>query len=585
VPTGKKYRIMSISECSSEFERWRQPGVVFFAGSLVSTFNPTSLPIGTHITEGFWNFIFGEAWPRWLKEDFEYLPFEALMQCHPARDSLRVIVRQMFQDAQANLIHEKLVAGLLNGTIKAVITTNYDTAFEACTAEGSGVTTITTCAEAKAYQAIAPPAHPGAIFKIHGTARAGLESTLVYDLEGEGRILPWKRDLLLGLVAGRTVIALGYSGRDFDICPELADANASEVVWLQRKPDDLQPNAERVLDKQPRGLLMVGELLDFLRTFTGESVDALPSTATWRPESYFRDTPVTQWRRLILDWMACPALLDLREPSLELIAGDERANMLGHTGRYRDASRILQGIAKHQGVPRQKRITAELRAAEQWFIYGRCWRGWRMLQRVELQLTAEDKDFRVLAAELHLFMYAGVALFAQQFHITRLRRYICRRSIILYQAARDALETKGEWRRLASLRQNAERIGIPQTGLPLPAVRGYASLGLILMDATAKRDSIRSGEMTQAQYEKALNCICKAERYGWHTEAWKLHWMLIWRGHNGSKLVDRAEHFIGWWEHFRKTQYPPLGRVFQLVINFPTDRERNNDPNATCLEP
>lgn len=85
MPTAKAYRITQVSDCGSELETLRQRGFVCLAGSLVSTYIPTNLPIGTHITEGLWSLIFGDCWPLWLKRDFSLLPFEALMQCYPDR--------------------------------------------------------------------------------------------------------------------------------------------------------------------------------------------------------------------------------------------------------------------------------------------------------------------------------------------------------------------------------------------------------------------------------------------------------------------------------------------------------------------
>lgn len=573
--TAKAYRIARVSDSGSEIQTWRQRGLVCLAGSLVSTYIPTSFPNGADITEGLWNFIFGDSWPPWLKRDFKLLPFEALMQCYPDRSTLPRIVTRLFQNATPNLIHKRLGAGLIGGTIEGLITTNYDTAFETCVAGRSEIRTITTHEDADAYRSTPTAVRPRSIFKIHGTALDGMESTLVCDLNAEGRIPRWKRELLLDLVGGRTVVVIGYSGRDFDICPELADAEvAVNVIWLQRSRRNLQPSAERVLEKR-RGLLMIGDLLPFLGVITGESISAGQPIVNWRADGYFDCASIPEWRRRILDWIACPTLLKrlpIGEARGQIGALVEHAALAGHVGRYYSGACKLQQVVRIPGLSRGDRLSAEITAAESWFIYGRYWRAWRMLRHIELRLTDDpvDDHLHVLAAELRMMMNMRVAQLAERFHLMKLQHHIRHKSLLPYGRALPALENKGAWRRLATLRQNAERIGIAgTTGLPLPAAKGYASLGLISMDVIAKRDWIRSGEMTPAKHWIANCCIRKAEQYGWDHEAWKFHWILLWSGLSATRHFSRTEHFFGWLKHFWKTQYPPLGRMLQLLNNFP----------------
>jgi len=575
VPTVKEYRIVRVADCGPELESRRQFGFVFLIGSLVSTYAPTNLPIGAQITEGLWSFIFGDEWPPWLKKDFSLLPFETIMQCYPARAHVRTIVQRLFQTAPPNLIHHRLTAGLVGRTIDGLVTTNYDRAFEMSVSGQSNVHSVTTCADARAYLSTPPPARPTLIFKIHGTAREGLESTLVCDLEAEGRLPRWKRDLLFDLIQGRTVIVVGYSGRDFDICPELADAKEPiDVVWLQRTRRHLQPNAERVLQRR-RGILVLGDLVPFVEVVLGEKISVVQSPVTWRFDAHFDQALVDQWRERLLEWMACPALFArpaINKKSDEIRTLIESAAFAKHAGAYYTGARILERIVRIPGLDRRERLTTEISKAEAWFMYGRHWWAWRMLGRIERQLTdrPSDDELKVLAAELRLMMYMRAAQFAQRFRLVGFQKRIRKASLSFYKLARNALENGGAWRRLASVQQNAERIGISDTaGLPLPAATGYASLGLISMDVIAKRDWIRSGEMTKAKHYVALCCINKAAQYGWQAEAWKLHWILLWSRSKGVRHAKRRNHLVGWLKHFLKTQYPLLGRILQLIHNLP----------------
>src|SRR5207244_716893 len=101
-----------------------------------------------------------------------------------------------------------------------------------------------------------------AIFKIHGCVehdqhrKPGEDRTMIYTLGREGELPPWKRRILYRLVAGRRLLVCGYSGRDFEICPELARLNA-DIVWNIRKSENLTPNARRVLTAA-NGTALVG---------------------------------------------------------------------------------------------------------------------------------------------------------------------------------------------------------------------------------------------------------------------------------------------------------------------------------------
>lgn len=311
---------------------------------------------------------------------------------------------------------------------------------------------------------------------------------------------------------------IGYSGRDFDICPELADAEVN-VIWLQRT-NTLQPRAEFVLEKR-RGMLLIGDLWDFIGVLTGDPMPADQPRMGGRSDFDFGKESVSQWGRQILDWMACSTLMEdlAPEPSWDqsktLV---ERASVLGHAGRYLDACHVLQQITRDISLSREELISAEIRAAEQWFIYGSYWRGWRMLCKVEAELRNRPKpsDLHVMAAELRLFMHTAPAFLAKTFRLRRLSEFMQQKSEASYRSARPALEN-GAWRRLALLRRHAEQIGIPQSSnFELPLKEVFASLGLVLLDVVSKRDSVRSGAMTPEKYTIALDCIKKSDQYGWH---------------------------------------------------------------------
>jgi len=171
-------------------------------------------------------------------------------------------------------------------------------------------------------------------------------------------------------------------------------------------------------------------------------------------------------------------------------------------------------------------------------------------------------------------MLMRAAQVARIFRFKPLLRYIQGKAKPLYADARTILQNFGAWGRLEALQQNAERIGVATVdGLPMPARRGYRSLGLLSMDTIMKRDWIRSGRwrLTPKKQQEATECIARAEKYGWHHEAWKLNWIMLWRG-SGEKRA----YFHGWRKHFRETQYPLTSMFLQLIMNLiPSGQEHD----------
>src|SRR6266446_182036 len=140
---------------------------------------------------------------------------------------------------------------LVAGAVSAIITTNYDLAFDSCLMPHRHVVTTIT-EEAESEEFLSGPRHTRAYFKIHGSAEPGKEHTLAFTLGHEGLLDPWKRGLLRELLYGRCLIVLGYSGRDWEICPELArSTQPTAVYWLRRgrssQAKELSSNARRVL--------------------------------------------------------------------------------------------------------------------------------------------------------------------------------------------------------------------------------------------------------------------------------------------------------------------------------------------------
>jgi len=395
------YRCVRLADCRREIASLCKRQPVLLLGSFISTYAPTSLPSGIAVCEGLWRLLFGKRWPDWFEADFWRVPFESLMQCYPDRTSVPHVVRGLFAAHTPNPLHRATADGLANGALSSIITTNYDCALEACTT--TGFSPITTEADYDAWRR----STTSPCFKIHGTATEGFEGSLICDLASEGRLPRWKRDLLHALLAGRTVIVLGYSGRDFDICPELADADIPlDLIWLQRSRRSLVPNAARALNHR-KGLLVLGDLVEFLTTLLDQPLIAERLSLPWDASEHFPKDVIMEWRSNILDWMACATLLrNAPKPHDDVARSRRNAALGGHTGRYRDAARAFEQATRLPALSRQERLAFQLQAAGAWFIYGRYGKAWRALRASEGLLQGPvDEELLLTTLELRLIMY------------------------------------------------------------------------------------------------------------------------------------------------------------------------------------
>lgn len=548
---------------------------VFLVGSFISTYLPTNVPSGEKLTEGLYHFIFGAAiphssqpWPDWLKEDFEQQPFEALMEVYPNKDRLPSIVRQLFSRGVPNPLHRCLCDALTSEKISAIITTNYDLCFDSCL-RNSFVKKVVQESDLNSGSGSVP--NTKVYFKIHGSAGEALEGTLVFNLGREGVIEPWKRALLSALLSNRVLVVIGYSGRDFEICPELERVDGlRRVVWLQKTEREPRPNPARVL-RARNGLVLIGDLSQLLKCLFDPGLNAesgpssLPNFA-----QYFDVGLIDLWRVRILDRMACCSLgtplaeqlPDQSSMSIQRI----RRSMFGHAGKYRTAARAALRMASTPGISGRDRVECLLAASGSFFASGDYLLSSRYLRSAERAARATSTDeCETLILQSKLTRWMRLAQFARIFRATRFLQTIQRKSKPIYEHLLDLLEAAGEWDALQTIHHNAERIGYADPKrYPLPADVGYSNLGLKGMECIRVRDWIRAGtwRLAEEKARAAEHWIKVAEQYGWNHESWKLKWILLLRAPTG-----RLCHFWSWWNRFRATEYSLLGRLSQLILS------------------
>ena len=566
---------------SSEWTSLRATGPVVLFGSFLSTYAPTALPGGEAVSGAIFDLLFDRpelAGLPWLRRDFERVPFEALMEAYPAGAELAKALVDVYGSNVTNPVYESLVEAARAGSISAFVTTNYDCAVEGALRPSDRLQPIVSRDDWEEWQ-YARSTLP--LVKIHGTAEPSRAETLVFELRREGVLDDWKRDALRTLLAGRALVVVGFSGRDFDVCPELAAApDLRGVYWLERDPRKLTPNAKRVL-QAAGGTLVAGDLLDFLTAFLGHRVHAdRPTTSIDVATRAFRPELLDLWRIRILSRMACRSLA---EPLLDELSGVEPASlaslrvaMAGHAGRYHEIATTSDRLARQAEAA--EAVRWHLSASFGWLAYGLLVRSGeridaavRLVQSIEDPATCADLTTEVLQSRLTLVMRR--AQVADRLLRRQTADALRREAAVLQSQLMDDLTSGGALDARQAVHHNAQRLGVARSSSwPLPAESGFAMLGMRCMEGIRVRDWIRARLwwLSSARVDAARSWIGIADAYGWHHEAWKLRWIMFWRCPPRLRRLNpltTVRHLRLALSDFLRVEYAPHWRLFQAAYS------------------
>jgi len=223
-------------------------GAVVLVGSMLSADRRTGLPNGTRVSDRITERIVRGAFlnppvefgvtPSMLNEIerlVKQTPFEVLFEHYPEPGRARDLLAAQYVNGCPNPFHFGLTKAIRQGNIAHIVTTNYDLCIESAAQPHDGLRTVVEPADLVAP--VPSPSIPPTLFKIHGCASR--PDSLVFRLSQEGALPQWKRDLLAELVDGRDLVVIGYSGRDFDICPILFGLPYRRLFWLFRGTNPL----------------------------------------------------------------------------------------------------------------------------------------------------------------------------------------------------------------------------------------------------------------------------------------------------------------------------------------------------------
>jgi hypothetical protein len=209
---------------------------IILCGSFISTYSPTNIPSGNAMTKQIYNLLFEKnTIIKSIFNELEFdeiskifgikisnmssgIPFEVLFEGCPYIEKIKEFFYNFFSCRKPNEIHQLLIELMANDTISGIITPNYDNAINIAAKNYSNKNkTFKLNSIVSKYDSFSRVNNN--CFYVHGSVDDDSSEKLIVTLSDE-RIMPiWKEKIMNDMVNDRYVIIIGYSGRDFEICP------------------------------------------------------------------------------------------------------------------------------------------------------------------------------------------------------------------------------------------------------------------------------------------------------------------------------------------------------------------------------
>jgi hypothetical protein len=280
--------------------------ITFVIGSGVSLFPEASVVNGQRVTKALaCHLSTGLSDAATLPDYIASAAFEVILQYNDNEKAIRRWLLKLFASEipkRPNSVHNAL-ASLLAKRPAYVVTTNYDQFIERALRDvGADFSTIILEQEATEAKSTLK------YFKIHGCVSD--PESLVFKLDQERPLQGWKAQTFKSLTEGRTVVLIGYSGKDFEICPALYEADAKAILW-NALPQELEngkfpsENAAHLFSHLPNMLFMSGDMHNIFQ------IPSVPPAEVNEPlldEFLAEMTPagVARWQAAVLDVIGAP---------------------------------------------------------------------------------------------------------------------------------------------------------------------------------------------------------------------------------------------------------------------------------------
>jgi len=559
---------------------------VILAGSTISGWEPTCLPVGMDFTKGMFDLLFPSHFLgnnsdliNHLKMHFEKVCFEHLLERCPDHQKLTPIIKRVFLIDSFNPFHEAIAEAFIKGMVQGVITTNYDLCLDKLLVNPN-ITRVVTKEDLELVDATKK-----VYFKIHGSVDDNSGETLRWALSHESYLEPWKRELLLNMIKDKSLLIIGYSGLDFEICPEILKMPVKNVYWNIFREEDMSPNAHRFL-KEKTGYFLFGDMRILLASLVSRHVNAEKPKKSSNNlldsiKKEFTEYEIGIWRASLLNSMGCASLA--LKASKEMLATDlvinlrrQKAQALFHSGKYHQSAKVFYKTAKELDSNFYSSLQSALLldACDAYRCHGGFLRAILYLKeaRKEIQKIAEENKRTELegrAALKEVLLWRHLYQLLRRIKIPFFANIIKKKATNLLQLASKNSLKVGNWFDFQQVRLWAERMDIAPSILasqipyePPPPREGYEHLGYHVAQSMYLRDQLNKtkgylSEKDEQSLEKHMkNCIV----FDNYPELWKLSFIGLRRS---SKKKEYLRHFL---KAFLFCEYTIPMRLYQLVL-------------------
>ena len=572
---------VSLEEINQEkfSEIFDNSGNVLFLGSAISLWNPSSIPTGQHIRRtiykclGFEEILDGDHKDLlpYLSEILERFPFELLMDRCPIKSRVKEILFDFFRTFHnPNPVHKQLASMFIEGKVEAIITPNYDTCLEEAIYQ---LDPSYEFVKVSLQEHMKTHFSKNVIFKIHGSVDDSDLDSIIFMMRQEGRLDDWKRILFRNLISGKNILVIGYSGFDFDICPEIPLAKPNKIYWNFLSKEDISLNAIDVSQKIGTRFL-IGDMRELINKL-GYPVNAefgksyakhLKNLET----ALFNEIPDMYkklWRLKIFNSISFNEIVI--QESKELIDSaptnsflvevlSEKATALSNGGWYQQAALVYEEatmIAKKNGLERDYRVKSDL-AAHSWLAHGKRYKYWEWNRRAKRATQRAQVNYGVESNQIQSLRdwYRLLKKWKFPFFTTILREH----AHSLIEELGPKIHKQGNWHGINRLQKLAADFDIPLNNISIigeydlnPVELGYHQVAMPIGQMIAYRKSVEISETSNSEnlfnYGKYL--LRQAIVLGIYAEVWKLSVTL-------DAYFDKDHnHSNEFWLGFNKCEY------------------------------
>jgi hypothetical protein len=403
-------------------------------------------------------------------------------------------------------------------------------------------------------------------FKIHGTAEDREGESMIFTLRQESALNQEKLELLTSLWRDRILLIIGYSGTDFEICPQIRDLQPNRVIWNFLDEKSITKTALRVIE-DTNGLIITGDIRDLLSRMY-EPVEAqLVKCKSIKPLFHrsFSDFERQFWKARVLTSMTCaePALFvcdrllsDVSLHSTKRLAVEkERARALYYLGLHKQSARLFQKAAARE-FPESKNFIElcdlHLAACDSWRSFGSFCRASNSLKSA--RAIAKFARSHELIAAVRMKELAGLRHrynLATRVRLSGLSSRIRKRAETLLRKIAKEFVKAGAWVKFYETGRWAELFDLtldvvkPHGFYEAPPPRtAYTRLGDIMGQGITLRDQLkRRRTLSTDEFSRAEEVASTMEQFGIWAEAWKLRFLIARKAIRTNSWSNRAQTY------------------------------------------